>query len=238
LELGGKSAAIILDDADLDSTMQGLRTACFGNNGQLCYASTRVLAPRSCYDKVIEALTDMANSLVIGDPLDEAVDIGPLVSARQRERVLGYIETGKAEGARVVAGGGVPVHQSRGWYVAPTVFADVNNAARIAREEIFGPVVSVMPYESEGEAVGIANDSDFGLAGTVWSTDEARATQVARAMHTGTVGINGYQVDLASPFGGVKASGLGREMGPEGLAAYQTVKSIFHVSVPTPSRER
>jgi aldehyde dehydrogenase (NAD+) len=148
LELGGKSAAIILDDADLDSTMQGLRTACFGNNGQLCYASTRVLAPRSCYDKVIEALTDMANSLVIGDPLDEAVDIGPLVSARQRERVLGYIETGKAEGARVVAGGGVPVHQSRGWYVAPTVFADVNNAARIAREEIFGPVVSVMPYES------------------------------------------------------------------------------------------
>jgi aldehyde dehydrogenase (NAD+) len=229
LELGGKSAAIILDDADLASTMRGLRTASFGNNGQLCFANTRVLAPRTRYGEVIDALAEMANSLVVGDPLDGTVEIGPLISSRQRERVLGYIESGKAEGARVVTGGGVPADQSRGWYVAPTVFADVNNSARIAREEIFGPVLSVIPYDSDGEAVEIANDSEFGLAGTVWSSDEARATGIARAVQTGTIGINGYQLDLGAPFGGIKASGLGRELGPEGLAAYQNVKSIFRV---------
>lgn len=227
LELGGKSAAIILDDADVESTIQGLRIASFGNNGQLCYANTRVLAPRSCYSEVIDALADMASSLMVGDPLDDTVEIGPLVSSRQRERVLGYIEVGKSEGARIVAGGGVPAGRPRGWYVAPTVFADVNNSARIAREEIFGPVLVVIPYSSVGEAIDIANDSNFGLGGTVWSSDEARATEIARAVHTGTIGINQYQLDLDAPFGGIKDSGIGRELGPEGLAAYQTVKSIF-----------
>jgi aldehyde dehydrogenase (NAD+) len=233
LELGGKSAAIILDDADIESTMQGLRMASFGNNGQLCFANTRVLAPRSRYSEVIDALAQMASSLVVGDPLDDTVEIGPLVSHRQRERVLSYIEAGKAGGARLVTGGGVPAGRSRGWYVAPTVFADVNNSARIAREEIFGPVLSVIPYESDGEAVDIANDSEFGLGGTVWSSDELRATEIARAVHTGTIGINQYELDLDAPFGGIKASGLGRELGPEGLAAYQTMKSIFRVGAPT-----
>jgi aldehyde dehydrogenase (NAD+) len=171
--------------------------------------------------------------LVIGNPLEDSVDIGPLVTSRQRERVLRYIEIGKAEGARVVTGGGVPADRSRGWYVAPTVFADVNNSARVAREEIFGPVLSVIPYESEGEAVDIANDSEFGLAGTVFSSDEARATEIARAVQTGTIGINQYMPDVDAPFGGIKGSGLGREFGPEGLAAYQTVKSIFRSGAPS-----
>src|ERR1700743_1014107 len=233
LELGGRSAAIILDDADLDVAMQGLRTVAFGNNGQMCYASTRILAPRSRYNEVVDALAEMAGSLVVGDPLDETVDIGPLVSSRQRERVLGYIEVGKAEGARVVAGGGIPVNRQRGWYVAPTVFADVPNSARIAREEIFGPVITVTPYETDGEAIDVANDSEFGLAGSVWSSDETRATEIARAGQTGTIGINHYQRDFNAPFGGIKASGLGREFGPEGLAAYQSIKSIFRSAVPT-----
>lgn len=228
LELGGKSAAIILDDAELESTVQALRTVSFGNNGQLCYASTRILAPRSRYGEIVDALAELANSLVVGDPLDDNVDIGPLVSSRQRQRVMGYIDIGKAEGARLVAGGGVPADRQRGWYVAPTVFADVRNSARIAREEIFGPVLSVIPYESDRDAIDIANDSDFGLAGSVWSSDEVRATEIARAIHTGTIGINMYQPDLGAPFGGIKASGFGRELGPEGLAGYQTIKSIFH----------
>ncbi|OBH61530.1 aldehyde dehydrogenase [Mycobacterium sp. E2479] len=231
LELGGKSAAIILDDADLHTTVQGLRTVSFGNNGQLCYASTRVLAPRSRYSEIVDALAEMARSLVVGDPLDEAVEIGPLASSQQRDRVLGYIEIGKAAGARVVTGGGIPKNRSRGWYVAPTIFADVNNAARVAREEIFGPVLCVIPYDSDGDAVDIANDSDFGLGGSVWSSDETRATQVARTVQTGTVGINHYQLDAAAPFGGVKGSGLGRELGPEGLVAYQTIKSILRTDI-------
>ncbi|ORA18897.1 aldehyde dehydrogenase [Mycobacterium asiaticum] len=230
LELGGKSAAIILDDAELESTVQGLRTVSFGNNGQLCYASTRILAPRSRYGEFVDALAAMADALVVGNPLDETVEIGPMVSSRQQQRVLNYIEIGKAEGARIVAGGGIPSDRRRGWYVAPTIFADVHNSARIAREEIFGPVLSVIPYESDREAIDIANDSEFGLAGSVWSSDEARATEVAGAVRTGTIGINMYQPDLGAPFGGIKASGFGRELGPEGLAAYQTTKSIFHAA--------
>lgn len=232
LELGGKSAAIVLDDADLDAMLLGLRSWSFGNNGQMCVANSRVLAPLSRYREVVDALGEMANSLLIGDPLDPGVDIGPLVNARQRDRVLGYIQTGKAEGATVVTGGGVPAGRTRGWYVEPTVFADVHNSARIAREEIFGPVLAVIPYRSDDEAVAIANDSDFGLAGTVWSRDEARATEIARAVHTGTIGINHYAIDLDAPFGGVKASGIGREFGPEGLATYQTVKSISRLGGP------
>ncbi|WP_436405316.1 aldehyde dehydrogenase [Mycobacterium asiaticum] len=230
MELGGKSAAIILDDAELEPTIRGLRTVSFGNNGQLCYASTRILAPRSRYGEFVDALATMADDLVVGNPLDESVEIGPLVSSRQRHRVLNYIEIGKAEGAQIVAGGGVPAGCRRGWYVAPTVFAAVHNSARIARDEIFGPVLSVIPYDSDRDAIDIANDSEFGLAGSVWSSDEVRATLVAGAVQTGTIGINMYQPDLGSPFGGIKASGFGRELGPEGLAAYQTTKSIFNAA--------
>ncbi|NTY60569.1 aldehyde dehydrogenase [Mycolicibacterium sphagni] len=235
LELGGKSAAIILDDADLDATMKGLRTASFVNNGQTCHLSSRILAPRSRYDEVLSALVDMVDGLTVGDPLDKATDIGPLVSARQRDRVLGYIDSGKNSAAKLVAGGSVPADQKRGWFVSPTVFADVNNGDRIAQEEIFGPVLAVIPYDGDDEAIALANDSEFGLAGTVWSTDDERATEVARAVRTGTVGINDYQLDFRAPFGGVKASGIGRELGPEGLDAFFSLKSIYRVG-PSDSR--
>jgi aldehyde dehydrogenase (NAD+) len=229
LELGGKSAAIVLEDADLDATMRGLRTASFANAGQICYQNSRILAPRSRYTEVVEVLAALADALRVGDPLDPATEIGPLVSARQRERVLNYIDIGKANGARLVAGGAIPKEQLRGWFVSPTVFADVDNTDRIAREEIFGPVVTVIPYDSEAEAIVIANDSEFGLGGSVWSSDPDRATDVARQVATGTIGINGYQLDVAAPYGGVKGSGIGRELGPEGLATYQNLKSIYQL---------
>ncbi|MEZ0050064.1 aldehyde dehydrogenase (NAD+) [Mycobacterium sp. MAA66] len=229
LELGGKSAAVILEDADLDSTIKGLLNASFVNNGQTCHLSSRILAPRSRYGELVDALAALATGLKVGDPLDKSTEVGPLVSARQRDRVLGYIEAGKAEGARLVAGGGIPADQPDGWFVAPTVFADVDNATRIAQEEIFGPVLAVIPYDTEQQAIDIANDSEYGLGGTVWSADAERATDIARAIHSGTVGVNDYQLDMAAPFGGVKSSGLGRELGPEGLTAYQQLKSIYRV---------
>ena len=232
LELGGKSAAIILDDADLDATMRGLRSVSFVNNGQTCYLGSRILAPRSRYAEVVDALADLVNGFSVGDPLDRATDIGPVVSARQRDRVLDYIEAGKSSGAKLVVGGGVPKDQPRGWFVSPTVFANVDNSDRIAQEEIFGPVLAVIPYDSDEHAIALANDSEFGLAGTVWSTDTDRATEVAREIHTGTVGINDYQLDMGAPFGGVKASGIGRELGPEGLDEFFCLKSIYRVGLP------
>ncbi len=227
LELGGKSAAIILDDADLDATMRGLKSVSFINNGQTCFLGSRILAPRARYGEVVEALAGMVGNFTVGNPLDSATDIGPVVSSRQRDRVLGYIELGKASGARLVAGGGVPGDQPDGWFVSPTVFADVANSDRIAQEEIFGPVLAVIPYDGDEQAILLANDSEFGLAGSVWSADEERATEVARAIRTGTVGVNDYQLDINAPFGGVKASGIGRELGPEGLEEFFTLKSIY-----------
>ncbi|OBK25658.1 aldehyde dehydrogenase [Mycobacterium asiaticum] len=227
LELGGKSAAIILDDADLDATMRGLRNASFVNNGQTCHLSSRILAPRSRYDEIVDAVAALADGLAVGDPLDPATEIGPLVSSRQRDRVLDYIAVGRDSGARLVAGGSVPKDQPRGWFVAPTVFADVEHSDRLAREEIFGPVLTISGYDTDEEAIALANDTEFGLAGTVWSADVDRATAVARAVHTGTIGVNDYALDVRAPFGGVKASGLGRELGPEGLEAYRTLKSIY-----------
>jgi aldehyde dehydrogenase (NAD+) len=225
LELGGKSAAIILDDADLTATIAGLRTASFVNNGQTCHLSSRILVPQSRYGEFVTAIAELAESLVVGDPLDDATDIGPLVSSRQRDRVLEYIEIGRASSARLVAGGTIPTE--RGWFVAPTVFADVDNRDRLAQEEIFGPVITVTAYRDDAEAVALANDTEFGLAGTVWSPNRDRAGEIARAMHTGSVGINHYQLDINAPFGGIKSSGLGRELGPEGLDAYHTTKSIY-----------
>lgn len=228
LELGGKSAAIILDDADLAATVKGLKNASFVNNGQTCHLSSRILAPRSRYAEVVDAVAALADGLTVGDPLDKATDVGPLVSDRQRQRVLDYIDIGKAE-AKLVAGGTVPADQPHGWFVSPTVFADVDNSSRIAQEEVFGPVLAVIPYDTEERAVAIANDSEFGLGGTVWTTDADRGTEIARRVHTGSIGVNDYQLDVAAPFGGVKSSGLGRELGPEGLAAYQQLKSIYRV---------
>lgn len=226
LELGGKSAAILLDDADLDAFVAGMPSVSLLSNGQACFSCTRILIPQTRYKEVVDAVAAAASSYVVGDALDRATQIGPLGSAVHRDRVERYIEIGKAEG-RLVAGGGRPTTRERGWFVQPTVFADVANSATIAREEIFGPVLSLIAYGSEDEAVKIANDSAFGLGGTVWSRDRDRALQVARRVATGTVGINGYLPDLNAPFGGVKASGLGREMGPESISAYQQIKSIY-----------
>lgn len=227
LELGGKSAAVILDDVDLGTMMsEPFVQATLLANGQACFASTRILAPRSRYDEVVDAVASLVGGLTVGDPLDPATQVGPMASARQRDRVEGYIEKGRTEGARLVVGGSRPTLE-RGYYVTPTVFADVDNAQVIAREEIFGPVLAVIPYTDEDDAVRIANDSEYGLGGTVWTNDDERALSVARRMHTGTVGLNHYTVDPAAPFGGVKASGLGREFGPEALLNYQQVKSIY-----------
>ena len=227
LELGGKSAAIVLDDADLAKTAEGLRFASFMNTGQACAAQTRVLAPRRRLDEVVDAVAAMADDLVVGDPRDAATEIGPLVARRQQQRVSDYIGLGVAEGARVVTGGpGLPDEVDRGWYVRPTVFADVDNGMRIAREEIFGPVVCVIAYEDEDDAVALANDSEFGLAGSVWTSDPERGLAVASRVRTGTTGVNHYAADFGSPFGGFKASGIGREYGPEGLDEYVELQAI------------
>ena len=226
LELGGKSAAILLDDADIGAFLQGVPTACMLNSGQACFSGTRVLAPRARYAEVVDALAGFVGALTMGDAGDEGTHVGPMASSAHRTRVEGYIELGRTEG-RLVAGGARPAHLPRGWFVAPTIFADVDNRARIAQEEIFGPVLAVIPYEGEDEAVRIANDSAFGLGGSVWSADGAHALDVARKVASGTVGVNGYMPSLGAPFGGIKGSGLGREFGPEAIGAYQNTKSIY-----------
>lgn len=228
LELGGKSAAIVLDDADLAATMEGLKFTALMNSGQACVAQTRILASRSNYAAVVDALAEAVSGMVVGDPLDPATEIGPMVAQRQQERVEKYIALGQEEGARVVVGGnGMPDGLTSGWYVRPTVFADVDNRMRIAQEEIFGPVLSVIPFDDVADAVRIANDSEYGLAGTVWTGDVEAGLDVARQVRTGTYGVNTYTMDFAAPFGGYKSSGVGREFGPEGLSHYTELKSIY-----------
>lgn len=227
LELGGKSAAVILDDADLDAAIPELMPAAMMNNGQACVAQTRVLAPRSRYDEVVDALAAAVGAQKVGDPADPEVEIGPLVAERQRERVEGYLDAGRKEGARVVVGGGRPEGLDGGWFVEPTVFADVTNTMTIAREEIFGPVVSVIAYDDEADAVRIANESEYGLSGSVWTADRERGINVAKGVRTGTYGVNtGVVIDLHSPFGGFKASGVGRELGPEGIEEFTEIQTI------------
>ncbi|MGC9498882.1 aldehyde dehydrogenase [Streptomyces sp. WG7] len=229
LELGGKSAGIVLDDAVLDPTVIGedLVRATFTNNGQTCFLSTRILAPRSRYTEVVDLVTGLARSLPVGDALDERTLIGPLVTSGQRDRVEGYIAKGRAEGARLTTGGGRPAGLDRGWFVEPTVFADVDNASVLAQEEVFGPVLCVLPYDDVDDAVRIANDSDYGLGGTVWTADPERGAAVARRVRTGTIGVNRYLPDPVGPFGGMKASGLGRELGPDGLHGYLQAQSLY-----------
>ena len=227
LELGGKSAAIILDDADIGATMEGLKFASLMNNGQACVAQTRILASRSKYDEVVEALVTTVGAMSVGDPNDPATEIGPLVAQRQQERVEKYIALGQEEGARVALGGnGMPAGIDKGWYVQPTVFADVTNDMRIAQEEIFGPVLAVIPYDDVDDAVRIANDSAYGLTGSVWTEDGDAGMDIARRVRTGTFGVNQYTMDFVAPFGGYKASGVGREFGKEGLEHYLELKSI------------
>jgi aldehyde dehydrogenase (NAD+) len=227
LELGGKSAAILLDDADLASAAQALRFTSFVNNGQACAAQTRILAPRSHYSEAVDAIGALAASLAVGDPHDPDVKVGPLVSRRQRDRVRHHIDTAIADGARLVTGGSeTPDGLPDGWFVRPTVFADADNGMAIAQEEIFGPVLCIIPYDDDADAVRLANDSRYGLAGSVFTSDPERGLAVARSVRTGTFGINGYAPDPLAPFGGFKESGIGREWGAYGLDEYVELKAV------------
>jgi len=224
LELGGKSAAIVLDDADFPSVVPMASVVCM-HAGQGCAMQTRLLLPRSRYDEGIELITLGMANFPYGDPQDPANMMGPLISAKQRNRVEGYIRTGIEEGARLVVGGGRPAHLPKGWFVEPTLFVDVDNSMTIAREEIFGPVLTVIPYDGDDDAVRIANDSGYGLSGAVASADHERAMSVARRIRTGSISINGgvwYGADM--PYGGYKNSGIGRQNGIEGFEQYLETK--------------
>jgi acyl-CoA reductase-like NAD-dependent aldehyde dehydrogenase len=228
LELGGKSAAIVLDDADPAKVAGAIQSASLANSGQVCNALSRILVPADRQDEFVEALAAGMEAMTVGDPTDPATQLGPLVAERQQTRVRGYIDEGRREGARLVVGGAdLPDGIDTGWYVRPTLFSNASNDMRIAREEIFGPVLTVIPYDTEDDAVRIANDSDYGLAGSVFTSDDDRGFGIATRVRSGTFGVNqGYIMDPAAPFGGVKQSGYGRELGREGLESYLVSQSV------------
>jgi aldehyde dehydrogenase (NAD+) len=228
LELGGKSATIITEDADLERASSSVMAAMTFHSGQGCDLLTRTFVHESRYDELVEIVQRKLADVVIGDPTDSATTHGPLANAAQRERVERYVEIGQQGGARVVAGGRRPPSMSRGFYYEPTLFADVTNQMRIAREEIFGPVASVIRYSTDEEAISMANDSDYGLSGAVWARDAARAYRIASRMRTGYVNVNGGGAPLSpfGPFGGIKASGLGREWGEFGVSEFLEQKTI------------
>jgi aldehyde dehydrogenase (NAD+) len=227
LELGGKSAAIVLPDADIERRLPMLIGGALPNTGQICNATTRILVPRQRRDEIVARLVESVGAMKVGNPHELDTDFGPLVAARQRDRVEEYLRIGRDEGARVVLGGGRPKGFDHGWYVEPTIFAEVDNSMRIAREEIFGPVLVVIDYDGEDEAVAIANDSDYGLGGAVYTEDIDRGFAVARRIETGSCRVNEAPMGGAGgPFGGVKRSGLGRENAREGHEGYYNVKTI------------
>jgi betaine-aldehyde dehydrogenase len=229
LELGGKSAAVALSDASPD--LVAAMAIPFGlafNNGQACAALTRIVVPRARQREFVDALASHMETLIVGDPMDPSVDVGPVIAERQRTRIEGLIAAGNNEGARLVTGGGRPSAQNRGWYVEPTLFADVGNQMTIAREEIFGPVGVVIPYDGDDQvAIDIANDTPYGLAGAVFSGDASRAYEAAKRIRAGTFGVNTFYIDPFLPFGGFKASGIGRENSVEGLTNFVETKTVL-----------
>jgi acyl-CoA reductase-like NAD-dependent aldehyde dehydrogenase len=227
LELGGKGACVVLDDADVAAAVTAIGSTFAFHSGQICTAPTRAIVHRSVYDQVVERLAGFAGALKVGDPTERDTIVGPLISAAQRQRVEDYIRLGCEEGAKLVAGGGRPRALERGYYVEPTLFAECRNDMRVAKEEIFGPVVVVVPVDSEDEAVALANDSEYGLYDYVYSKDTARAFRVARQLRAGHVGINTAQRNLEAPFGGFKMSGVGRDGGDFGLHAYSELQSVI-----------
>lgn len=226
LELGGKSAFVVLDDAPFDKAIATGVNNCMQNSGQTCSAWTRMLVPRTRQAEAIELAKTQLTKLTLGDPFDAKTRLGPLASAGQRDSVLGYIEQGKKEGATLVTGGDRPSAPPKGFYVEPTIFSDVDNRMRIAQDEIFGPVLTIIPYDTEDEAIQVANDSIYGLAGGVWGGTTERAMQVARRLRTGQVDINGGRFNPLAPFGGFKKSGIGRELGPLAIEEFFQLKAI------------
>lgn len=226
LELGGKSAAVLLEDADLDVAIPAIRALSLRNSGQVCSNKTRIVVSQSLRDELHDRLRDMIGSMPVGDPFNPVTEIGPLVSSAQRQRVEGYIEDAKSSGESLLVGGGRPEGLDHGWYVEPTIFIDVDPSTRIAQEEVFGPVLTVHTFESEAEAIQIANNSQYGLNGSVFSADPDHALEVARRIRTGTVELNGSPVGFGAPIGGFKNSGIGREAGPEGFDSYVELKSF------------
>ncbi|MEQ3550796.1 aldehyde dehydrogenase [Pseudonocardia nematodicida] len=235
LELGGKSAAVVLDDYDVDSAAAALTGAGCFLSGQVCSSLSRVVVSRRRHDELVEALAARYAAVQVGDPFDPATQMGPLAIERQQTTVLDYIAQGKAAGARLATGGGKPAHLDRGWYVEPTVFGGVDNSSVIAQEEIFGPVLTVIPADGEDDAVAIANDSPYGLNASVFTDDLDKAYAVSRRLHSGTVGHNAYRTDFGIAFGGFKQSGIGREGGVEGLRAYLETKTVILDGVPDPA---
>jgi acyl-CoA reductase-like NAD-dependent aldehyde dehydrogenase len=227
LELGGKSAAILLDDYDVNQAAKTLAATISMSAGQVCATLSRVVVSRRRHDALIDALSTEMSAIRVGDPYDPATQMGPLAMERQRARVEHYIGVGKAEGATLVLGGKRPAHLPRGYYIEPTVFTHVKPGMRIAQEEIFGPVLSVLTYDTDDEAVRIANESPFGLYGAVFTEDTAAAYRIARALRAGTVSHNIFRFDPSLPFGGFKQSGIGREGGTEGLSSFTELKSVL-----------
>ena len=227
LELGGKSVAIIGEDFDVQEAAQQLAQIISMSSGQICAMLSRVLVPKSMHDEFVELAAAVMQSITVGSPHDPETQMGPLAMSRQLERVEHFIQTGIDEGATLVTGGKRPGHLSQGCYIEPTLFANVDNKMQIAQQEIFGPVLCVIPYETESEALAIANDSPYGLYGTVFTHDDATAYRIARGIRTGTVSQNGFRFDSALPFGGFKASGVGREGGIEGMLGFTELKSLI-----------